>query len=153
MTRAFTLLEVAISAMIISVVIGAMLQIFSNNSNYFSGFEKKLDVTWASTLLLGNQDIGFDDKTEELKSLVSSTDMRMDFIQYLDDTEAKITYQVIMLIDSMDIQESIDERSEEEGDEYSSTEDASSDGINLEIGKTIFNVNDTSTYMIRIRTQ
>jgi len=51
-SRGFTLLEVLIAVMIISVVIGSLLQLFSNNTTTFSSIHQKIVHTNTTTLLL-----------------------------------------------------------------------------------------------------
>jgi prepilin-type N-terminal cleavage/methylation domain-containing protein len=53
MRRAFTLIEVIVAVMLISVVITALLQLYANNSRYFDRFRTSGADALSATLLLG----------------------------------------------------------------------------------------------------
>ncbi|NPA60089.1 MAG: prepilin-type N-terminal cleavage/methylation domain-containing protein, partial [Epsilonproteobacteria bacterium] len=69
--KAFTLIEVMISVMIISVVIMALLKMQGNNSHIFSKLTSKLEINQYTSFFISNNEYGFSKKSTYLDELLS----------------------------------------------------------------------------------
>jgi len=92
MRKGFTLLEVMISVMIISLVIGVLLQLYSNNTRLFSSMRGHSELCMRSSLLIGNSEYGYENKKVNLAQLVREFNINDALRQKLKKYEAKITY-------------------------------------------------------------
>ena len=134
---AFTLIEVMVAVMIISVVIMALIQMYANNTHIFSSLKKQTKTNHYASLLIANDDYGFHDKNIRLNDLVKDFDLQLDLRRALKEIKVKIIYQELETIDL----------SEQESD----TQSEASSNLGLEIGKSILQVDDTSTALMRFR--
>jgi prepilin-type N-terminal cleavage/methylation domain-containing protein len=148
MRKGFTLIEVMVSVVIITVVIAAMLQLFSNNSHFFSQFKTKMDLAWSSTLLLYQDKIGFEDDEIALEDLLKKYNIDDEFRRDVKDMKAHIKYQKISTIDTseIDMNESIEESLAQNDRSLEN-----SDGVVFEIGKTSFKIGDQSNSFLRLK--
>lgn len=157
MRKGFTLIEVMVSVVIISVVIGALLQIFSNNTHFFSQFKSKIDLAWRSSLLLYQDEIGGfkekkDDEIEEdifLDELVKKFNIDDDLRRELKKIEADVTYKAVSIIETDEMEMDVNESDQELATQYEEAKEKS-DGVVLEIGKTSFKIGDESTTFLRL---
>jgi len=92
MRRGFTLLEVMVAVMIITLVIGVLLQLYSNNTRLFSSMRGHSELCMRSSLLIGNTEYGYEDKKTDLADLVRDFDIDDDLRQKLKKYEVKIAY-------------------------------------------------------------
>jgi len=132
---AFTLIEVMVAVMIISVVIMALIRMYSNNTFLFSSYKKQGKINQYTSLLIGNKDYGFENKEIHLYDLVSDFDLDDDLRRKLKAQKAKIQYKILNIID-------LSEESNE-----------SATGMVLELGNTLLKTNDNSLSLLRLRTQ
>lgn len=135
--RAFTLIEVMVSVMIISVVIMALLQMNANNTHIFSATKKQLKTNQYISLLIGNKDYGFEDKSIYLDDLIRDFELEDDLRRELKSTNVAILYQELESIDL--------------SDDKNNTQKSSNSGIVLEIGKSVLKAKDDSSSIMRLR--
>ena len=132
--KAFTLIEVMVSVMIISVVIMALLEMKSNSSHIFSLLKKQIDTTQYISLLIANKDYGYEDKSIRLDALIKEFDVDDNLRRKLKNMKAKVIYNEIETIDL--------------------SEDANgSSSMLLEIGESLVKTDKFSTKIYRIRLQ
>ncbi len=135
--NAFTLIEVMVAVMIISVVIMALIQMYANNTHIFTSMKKQTKINQYSSLLISNDNYGYEDKNINLNDLVSDFNLENSLRRELKETKVKVIYTELETIDM----------SEEEGD----NEDEVSSSLALEIGKSILQTEDSSTALMRFR--
>lgn len=136
---AFTLIEVMVAVMIVSIVIAALLQMRGDASNKFFNIKKMLDTTQYNSFLLANDDkYGFERSNLDMKRLVDDFQVESDLRRKLSNMKVKIDYEQLQVIDTS---------------EFDSDEQNSSTGIIFEIGKSILKVGAESSSLIRIRIQ
>lgn len=131
---AFTLIEVLVAVMIISVVIAALLKMYSNNSHIFSQLTKQVKINQYASLFISNRGYGLESKNIHLDDLVSDFKLERELAKELKDTKVKILYQKVEQID-------MSENNDEDSDS----------SMVFEIGKTVLNINDASTAFLRLR--
>ena len=135
--KAFTLIEVMVAVMIISVVIMALIQMYANNTHIFSSMKKQTQINQYSSLLISNDNYGFEDKNINLNDLVNDFDLENTLRRELKDRKVKVIYTELETIDI----------SEQENDEDSEV----SSSLGLEIGKSILQTENSSTALMRFR--
>lgn len=132
-------MEVMVAVMIVSVVIAALLQMRGDSSNKFMNIKKMLDTTQYDSFLLANDDkYGFERSSLDMKRLVDDFQVESDLRRKLSNKKVKIFYEKLQIIDTS---------------EFNSDEQNSSTGIIFEIGKSILQVENESSSLIRIRVQ
>jgi prepilin-type N-terminal cleavage/methylation domain-containing protein len=132
--KAFTLIEVMVAVMIISVVIAALIKMFANNTHIFSQLTKQAKINQYASLFISNPDYGLEEKNIHLDDLVTDFKPESNLAKELRDTKVKILYQKLEQIDLSE----------------SDQQDSNSSMI-FEIGKTVLKMNDSSVALIRIR--
>jgi len=130
---AFTLIEVMVSVMIISVVIASLLQMYSNNSFIFTTLKKSVISNQYITLLVNNNNYGFENKHLSLYSLTQEFDLESDLRRRLKDISIDILYKEQSYID------------------LSEDENASDSQIVLEIGKMTMKGKYFVNHMLRLK--
>lgn len=90
---AFTLLEVMIAVMIISVVIMALLQMFSNNTHIFTTLKQKTLVNQYASFLVSHDNYGLENKSINMYRLVDDFDIETDLRRELKNIKVKVMYQ------------------------------------------------------------
>jgi len=138
--NAFTLIEVMIAVMIISVVIMALLEMHGNTAHIFSKFSSQIKINQYTSLFISNPDYGFEKKSVDLDDLLSNFKLEDDLRRELKNIKVKIEY------------EELDKFSDSSEDSDIDDEEGNS-GLVLEIGKTILKVNNSSTSLVRFRIQ
>ena len=144
---AFTLIEVMIAVMIISVVIAALLQMRGNSTFLFINMNKKSQVNQFATFFVDNDKYGYENTSTSLDELVSEFDMENDLRRELKNNKIELIYQELKVIDMADFVSD---------DTQESYEDETSDGVPtmiFELGKTILKTKDSSVSLLRIRRQ
>jgi len=131
----FTLIEVMVSVMIISVVIAALLELNANNSHLFIRIKNELSSQKYLTLLTSSS-YGFENDSLTLDRLVEGFDLDDDLRRELKNIKAKVIYQEV---DKIDLSQGSDE-------------DTASN-LSLYIGKTILKLPSSSTSLLRIKLQ
>ena len=135
--RAFTLIEVMVSVMIISVVIMALLQMNANNIHIFSATKKHLKTNQYVSLLIASKDYGFEDKNIYLDDLIRDFELEDDLRRELKRIKVAILYQAL---DSIDLSKDTND-----------TQESSNSAIVLEIGKSVLKAKDDSSSIMRLR--
>jgi len=153
---AFTLIEVMVSVMIISVVVASLLQMNANNTNIFKNLKSQKENDQYLTLLIDNKKYGFEnDEHIPLYRLVENFNLDDDFRRELKDKEIDIKYQKL---DSIDFNEfSLSDSNLTQEFDYENEDDQTDKEVNsffiFEIGKTIIKQKDSSVALLRIRVQ
>jgi len=135
--NAFTLIEVMVAVMIISVVILALIQMYANNTHLFSSMKKKTEINQYSSFLISNDDYGFQDKSISLNDLVKDFDLEYSLKRELKERKIKIVYTELETLDM----------SEQDSD----AEVEGSSSLGLEIGKSVLQAEDSSIALMRFR--
>ena len=153
-SKAFTLIEVLVSVMIISVVIGALLQLFSTNSHSFSSLQKKILQTHRTSLLLGNAVYGYENKTIDLAELVKDFNIDDDLRRKLKREKVSIIYTEVTSVNFDDAAESIAEIQKDDNINNEVIETESGTATNsLEVGRTTFKLAKQSSSFLRVKLQ
>ena len=128
MSKAFTLIEVMVAVLIISLVIMALLQMRGNSSHMLMNINKQIKVNQFNSFLISNNDYGFESKSTTLDRLLSEFSMENNLRRELKKIKVKIKYQELETI-NMD------------------------SNIIFEIGKVVLKVDEESTSVVRLRLQ
>ncbi len=145
--KAFTLIEVMVAVLIISVVIMALFEMQGNNSHFFSRFYKKIQVNQMVSFFISNKENGFEKRDVYLDDLLSEFNLEDELRRKLKEVKVELDYEELDQISmSEDEDDSEDVFRDEEEDEAGSE-------VVLEIGKTILKLDDTSTSIVRLRIQ
>jgi len=135
---AFTLIEVMVSVMIISVVIMALLKMYANNTHIFTSLKKQIITNEYSSFLISNANYGFEDKHLDLYKLLDTFDVESDLRRKLKSQKVELRYEVLR---SIDLSEQDD--GEEEGQGNS--------GLVLEIGRDVLKNKNFSVALMRLQ--
>lgn len=130
---AFTLIEVMVAVMIISVVILAMVQMYSNNSFLFDSYKKHAKISQYSSFLIANKEYGYEEKRVTLYELLNEFDMENDLRRRLKQQKVELDYKVLKNID-------LSEESNESAPQMS-----------LEIGESLLRMNKNSVALMRLQ--
>lgn len=136
MRKAFTLLEVMVAVLIISIVIMALLQMRGHSAHIFSALNQKQEINQYLSFLVSSKDYGFEKDTITAESLVKEFDLDRNLRQNLKNIKINLIYQELA---SIDLDESDDENL--------------SLGMIFETGKTILKTDRSSVSLPRIRLQ
>lgn len=136
MRKAFTLLEVMVAVLIISIVIMALLQMRGHSAHIFSALNQKQEINQYLSFLVSSKDYGFEKDTITAESLVKEFDLDRNLRQNLKNIKINLIYQELA---SIDLDESDDENL--------------SSGMIFETGKTILKTDRSSVSLPRIRLQ
>lgn len=151
---AFTLIEVMVAVVIISVVIMALLELFSNNTHIFSKLEKENKVNQYISFLMNNEDYGFSDEKLTLNDLVPDFDLESDLRQELKSQKVELVYQELDSIDMSEYDPDEDENNPVNDEEFNPNEkEQGSSNLVFEIGRSVLKSSDSSASFIRIRLQ
>ncbi len=134
---AFTLIEVMVAVMIISVVIMTLIEMFANNTHIFMSLKKQTKTNQYSSFLVSNNNYGFEDKNIYLDDLLSDFNLEDDLRRELKDTKVKIIYQELQTIDTKD----------------PDSEEDSNLSVVFEVGNSIIKGDELSSAMFRLRIQ
>ena len=137
--EAFTLIEVMVAVMIISVVIMALTQMYANNTHIFLSLKKQTKVNQYASLLITNEKYGWESDETNVYELIEGFNVEDDLRRELKDIKVKLSYQELKTLDMS------------EEDVYE--EGAESSGVVFEIGKSLIQTEDSSTAMMRFRIQ
>ncbi len=135
---AFTLVEVMVSVMIISVVIMALIEMHGNSTHLFTNIKERLHVSFLPSLLIANPDYGYENKT------LSADMLTKDFILD-DDLRRKLKALNITLS-----YEQLDSMQAPISDKNSTLDSQNS---LFYIGKTTLKVENSSVSFLRITTR
>lgn len=153
--KAFTLIEVMVAVMIISVVILALLEMFANHSHIFSSFKNKTKVNQYASFFIANPVYGFEKKSLNMYDILSDFKLESDLIRELKSVKVEILYQELERIDMSKFEDSDDDKSEEESyyDDNEEEKREVNSAIVFEIGKSIIKLQDASTGLLRLRVE
>ena len=145
---AFSLIEVMVSVILITTVIGALLQLFANNTHLLGGMQGRIDHTLRSSLLLGNPQYGFEQQQKSLDNLVEEFDLDDSLRRRLKGTQLSLGYRADLQLNDASLMgaESVEEETE-------AASAAESGGFVLEIGLTSFMIDDQRSTWTRLRLQ
>ena len=96
---AFTLIEVMIAVMIISVVILALMRMYSNDTYLFASYKKESHVSDYASFLIENKDFGLENKNISLYDLVSEFNIEDNLRRKLKAQKADVIYKVLKTMD------------------------------------------------------
>ncbi|MDD2906321.1 MAG: type II secretion system protein [Sulfurimonas sp.] len=144
--HAFTLIEVMVAVMLVSVVIMALLQLFSNNTHIFSSLEKKSQTNQYLSFLVTNPQYGFEDKRGTLYDVVSDFDLQDELRHELKNIKAELVYKELEVID---LKEFAAETNSSQNEELQET---NADMI-FEIGSSVIKLEESSGALLRLRLQ
>lgn len=154
LTNAFTLLEVMIAVIIISIVIMALLEMKGNSSFKFSKITNNLVVNQYTSFFISNPDYGFVKESVKLDDLLKEFKVDDELRRELKEIKVDIVYQELQYFG--DMTEAVDEDSEEYEEEVQKKDS----NLAIEIGKTILKIKDNtkkdesySTALLRLRLQ
>lgn len=133
--KAFTLIEVMVAVMIISVVIMAMIRMYSNNTYLFSSYKNHASVSQYSTFLIANDAYGFENKDITLNDLLQDFALDDNLRREMKSKKAQIKYQILRNVD------------------LSEEANASATQLSLEVGSDILKVGNESVATLRLRLQ
>ncbi len=147
---------------IISVVILALLEMFSNNTHIFSSLNSKKKVNQYASLFISNIEYGLENKTVNMDDLAQEFKLSNELRQELKNMKVQIIYQELSQIDmsefdEKDMKDKNDKIKKEDVQEITSTEIGSGKNANssmiFDIGKTVIKTEIASTSFLRIRMQ
>lgn len=136
MLTAFTLIEVMVAVLIISVVIMALLQMKGNSSHIFLELKKRVEINQYSTFIIANDNYGFEKDVTSLDKILDEFDLSNDLRRELKRVKVEVIYQELKQIDIS---------------EYSDVNISSS--VIFEMGKTILKTDKSSVSLLRFRLQ
>lgn len=136
MRKAFTLVEVMVAVLIISIVIMALLQMRGHSAHIFLNLTQKLETNQYLSFLLSDDDYGFEKDSLSADMLLKDFDLDRDLRQRLKKVKVDLIYQELASIDL----------DEQEDDNLSS-------GMVFETGKSILKTEKSSAFLPRIRLQ
>jgi prepilin-type N-terminal cleavage/methylation domain-containing protein len=151
-SKAFTLVEVMVAVVIISIVVAGLLQVAANSTKIIGSVDKRLDTSTYATLFLGASIVGFEDQEITLDELVKDFKVEDELRQKLKDMKARIKYEDVMEFDSADFEDQIEEDAQE-NDEFVNVEDEGSEAATLQIGRTSIYFEDGVSSFLRIQLQ
>jgi len=137
--HAFTLIEVMIAVMIISLVIAALIQMFANNTHVFLAYKNQIDTNQYTSFLIGNDKYGEEKKSTNMFELVREFDIDDDLRKELKSMKVDVDYVELKRIN-------LSESESESGIEISSD-------MALEIGKSNLQKQDGSALLYRFKLQ
>lgn len=135
--KAFTLIEVMVAVMIISVVIMALIKMYGDNTHLFNSLKKTTKTNQYSSFFISSENYGFENKEVYLDDLLSDFDLEDELRRELKTKKVKIMFQEIKKIDTSEQEKEIDIES--------------NSNMTVEIGKTIIQADDASSSLFRLR--
>lgn len=140
--KGFTLIEVMVAVMIVSVVIAALLQMRGNASHKLFELKKSMQTNQYSSFLFENSEkYAFEDSKIDMTKLVEEFELESDLRRKLKAMKSQILYEELDTIDTNEFEESDEE------------EITQSSGIVFEIGKTTLKTEEFTTSLTRVRLQ
>jgi len=146
--KAFTLIEVMVAVMIVSVVIAALLQMQGNTTTKLFGIKEMMQTNQYNSFLLSLDDkYGFETSHIDMSRLVDDFDLESDLRRRLKAMKVELDYQEIKRIDTSEFEASSDDATDDAEQENSGS------GIVFEIGKSILKTDDFTSQLMRVRLQ
>lgn len=140
---AFTLIEVMIAVMIVSLVVATLLQMQGNANHKFFQIKEMMQTSQQSSFLLSNtRENTFEKSSTDMKTLLDEFELESDLRRRLSSIKVKIDYEVLSIIDTSKIDVS----------EYEDAkDDTKSSAATFEIGKTMLISETQTSQLIRVR--
>lgn len=151
MRRGFTLIEVMVAVLIVSVVVMALYEMRGNSTHIFINLEKKSKISQFSSLFISNSDYGYENRNVTMDKLISDFDVERNLKEELKKAKVELIYQKLESIDMREF-DSGDKADSAAADEAQNSSEVNSNLI-FEIGKSILKTDETSTGFIRFRIQ
>ncbi len=148
MRRAFTLMEVMVAVMIISVVIAALIQMSGNSSYTFSKIKTDSKIGQYASFLINSKNYGFKDNTISFDKLINGFQIDAQLRKRLEDQKVKIIYTKLDSINMSKL-----DAKESELDDAGGAKKQVNANMTFLIGKTTLKMNNTSTSLLRLRLQ
>ena len=145
--NAFTLIEVMVAVMIVSVVIAALLQMKGNTNHKFIQLKKIVTENQYNTFLISVDDkYSYETSNIDLYRLVDNFDLENDLRRKLKSIKTKVSYDKLDVLDTGNFN---DDSEDEEGEE------GENGGIDIifEIGKTSLKSEEFSLSLMRVKIQ
>ncbi len=139
--EAFTLIEVMVAVMIISVVVTALLQLQSNNTISFSHLKKMQQELQYLSLLQGSK-YGFENDSLPLDRMVERFDIDDDLRRELKAVQAKVLYRKLQTVDTKEFGGLDEVKNEKEGEVSP---------LVIEIGRSVLQMPNGSVSVMRVR--
>lgn len=127
-------MEVMVCVMIISIVIMSLLQMQGNTNHIYSKLEDSSKINQYISLLISNNDYGFEKKSISLNDLISEFKVEDNLRRELKTIKVKLNYEELKSID------------------MSKSEDGSSTMV-FELGKSMLKVDGASASLMRFSLQ
>lgn len=102
---AFTLVEVMVSVMIISIVIMALLEMHGNSTNLFRNIKERLHISFFPSLFIANSEYGYENKTVFVDGLVKEFPIDDNIHRELKDKKIDIVYKQLSSVESPAMEE------------------------------------------------
>ena len=151
--RGFTLIEVMVAVMIVSVVIAALLQMQGDTTHKFFGIKKMMKTNQYNSFLLSHGDkYGFEKSSMDMSRLVEDFDLESDLRRRLKDIKVELDYEELETIDMSEYEDSGEDEENSDLDNEGG-ENMNPSSIVFEIGKTILKTEKFTTSLIRIKIQ
>ncbi|CAI6147405.1 MAG: hypothetical protein SPLUMA1_SPLUMAMAG1_01968 [uncultured Sulfurimonas sp.] len=140
--RAFTLVEVMVAVVIVSVVIAALLQMQGNTNHKLFNIKEMMKTNQYNSFLLSLSDkYGFESSKMDMKRLVSEFELESDLRRRLKGMKLELYYEELTTIDTSEL------------DASSHLNETSNTSLIFEIGKTTLKTKDFTTQVIRVKIQ
>jgi prepilin-type N-terminal cleavage/methylation domain-containing protein len=136
--KGFTLIEVMVAVMLISIVIAALLKLQADNAFIFTKIKQDIRANGFISLI-NNSKYGYENDSLSLDRLVENFDIDDDLRQELKNIRAKTIYVELEKISLAD------------EDEEDMNDEEKAAPVMLEIGKTVLKLSNSSTSIIRIK--
>jgi len=137
---AFTLIEVMVAVMIVSVVIAALLQMRGETAHKFLGIKKMLQTNQYNSLLIAqNSKYGFEKSNMDMNRLVEDFDLESNLRRKLKSIKVELGYEELKTVDTSEFEES--------------DQGSSGSGLVFEIGDTSIKTENFTLHMMRVRVQ
>ena len=150
--QAFTLIEVMVAVMIVSIVIAALLQMRGNTSHKFFGIQEMMQTNQYNSFLLAQGDkYGFEDSHIDMNQLVDDFDLESDLRRKLKSMKISLEYETLSTIDTAEFEDGATPKDSDTEAEEQKQEDTT--GLVFEIGKGIIKSEQFSTHLIRVSLQ
>lgn len=142
---AFTLIEVMVAVMIVSVVIAALLQMQGNANNSLFEMKKMIQTTqYSSFLLQTSEKYGFEKSRIDMNTFVEDFELESDLRRRLKALKVEIVYDELELIDTSELTKEL---------ENSDLQNEQNSGVVFEIGKTRLLSEHFSSAHLRVRVE
>jgi len=128
---AFTLMEVMVAVMIISVVIASILQMRGNSTLMYEKIDQTAKMNQYLSFFIANPDYGFERKSTNMKNLCDEFALDSELRREFSSIKLNIEYKKLDILDTSEFDESSE--------------------LVLETGQSIIQTKDASASLIRLR--